>query len=328
MTLNSYPIVSFKCEMAKFDILSEVFATLRLRSDLYFEAELGGDFSVQIPRQRRHIRFHLVRQGHCWLEVPGGKLVELSEGDLAIVPNGSEQILSRSPGVPPVALSALLERGAYIDGVLSHGSGGGVVRLLCGFCQFDEGIDHPVIVKLPSLVIVRPSDLGAEPWAATALRLLALESDLQGEGMTGILSRVLEIIFLQSVRRMHAGEPQANGFIAALSDAHLSRALHAMHDQPDVAWTISALAELAGMSRGRFAEKFTREVGAPPIGYLTSWRLMKARALLVNSSLDMAEIARRCGYRSVPSFTRRFKKVFKVGPGEFRRLAGSLPPQT
>ncbi len=309
--------------MAKFDIISEVFATLRLRSDLYFDADLRGDFSVQIPRQRRHIRVHLMRHGRCWVQVPGGQPVELCEGDLAIIPNGSEQILSRSPRLPPVLLSHLLERGAYVNGVLSHGVGDRVSRLLCGFCQFDEGIDHPVIANLPPVMIVRPSDLGAEPWATAALRLLALESDLQGEGMSGILSRVLEIIFLQSVRRIQAGDPQTNGFIAALGDKHLSRALQAIHGQPDAAWTISALAELAGMSRGRFADKFTREVGVPPIGYLTSWRLMKARALLVNSSLDMAEVAQRCGYRSVPSFTRRFKKVFGVGPGEFRRSAGS-----
>ena len=308
--------------MAKFDIVSEVFATLRLRSEIYFEADLKGDFSVRIPRQRRHIRFHLARQGRCWIEVPGSPPAELNEGDLAIVPNGSEQILSHAAGAPPVLLSQLLERGAYADGVLSHGAGNGIARLLCGFCRFDEGIDHPVIANLPPLLLVRPSDLGAEPWSTAALRLLSLESDLGGEGMTGILSRLLEIIFLQAVRRMQADDPQSNGFIAALSDRHLSRALHAIHDRPDVAWTISALAEEAGMSRGRFAEKFTRSVGTPPIGYLTSWRLIKARALLVNSSLDMADIAERCGYRSVPSFTRRFKKAFGTGPGRFRRTAG------
>ncbi len=308
--------------MSNSDIVSEVFATLRLQSQLYFEADLRGDFSVQIPRERRRIRFHLVRRGRCCLKVPGGDTVELNEGDLAIVPNGVEQILSKTPDTPPVLLSQLLEGGACVDGVLRHGEGGGAAALLCGFCRFDEEIDHPVIAGLPPLVVVRPSDLGAEPWAATAIRLMSLESGLGGQGMTGILSRLLEIIFLQTVRRMTqaacAGE---NGFIAALADAQLSRALHAMHGRPEVAWTISELARLAGMSRGRFAQKFARSVGVPPIDYLTTWRLMKARALLAGSNLDMAEIAQRCGYKSVPSFTRRFKTAFGIGPGGFRRSA-------
>ena len=75
------------------------------------------------------------------------------------------------------------------------------------------------------------------------------------------------------------------------------------------------------MSRARFAARFAEVVGLPPIGYLTAWRLMKARALLAESGLDMAEIASRCGYASVPSFSRRFKTAFGVGPGSYRREA-------
>lgn len=60
-------------------------------------------------------------------------------------------------------------------------------------------------------------------------------------------------------------------------------------------------------------------MGLPPIGYLTNWRLMKARRLLRETDLGIDEIARRCGYQSLPSFTRRFKAVFHLGPGAFRR---------
>ncbi len=307
------------------DILSEVFATLRLQSKLYFETDFRGDFSVQIPRERRRVRFHLLRQGDCWVRVPGADPGRLSEGDLAIVPNGMQQILSRWLDTQPVPLSRLIEEGAFNDSVLTYGEGDGTTRLLCGYCQFDEEIDHPVVASLPPLIVVRSADLGAEPWAMTTIRLLSLEGDLKGQGMTGILSRLLEIVFIQTVRRMTpVASGEAGGFMAALADARVSRALHAMHDEPHVAWTIKDLAQLAGMSRGRFAHKFTRVVGTPPIDYLTTWRFMKARALLANSNLDMAEIAERCGYKSVPSFSRRFKKAFGVGPGNFRRSRRSL----
>lgn len=302
------------------DLLSDVFSTLRLESRLYFETDLRGDFSVRVPSERRLIRFHLVREGACHVTVPGRDPVELRGNDLAIVPNGVEQILSRRPGDRAVSLTELIGGGAVMDGVLRHGDGGGTVRLLCGFCSFDEEIEHPVIANLPDLVVVRPSELGAESSAAAAIGLLSLESGLKHQGMMAILSRLLEVVFIQTVRRMTSPRGDGpDGFVAALADRHLSRALHAIHREPQKSWTVSDLARVAGMSRGRFAGKFAKMVGSPPIDYLTSWRLIKARALLQTSELAMADIAERCGYRSVPSFTRRFKARFGVGPGMFRR---------
>jgi len=224
------------------DILSEICAGLRLRSQLYFETEFRGNFSVEVPREQRRIRFHLVQQGEIWVRVPGADPVRLGEGDLAIVPNGVQQVLSRGPDTAPVQLSALIEAGALKGGVLAHGQGDGRARLLCGFCQFDEAIDHPVVAGLPPLLLVRAADLGAEPWAMAAIRLLSLEGDLKAQGMSGILSRLLEIVFIQTVRRMTAASGEAGGFMAAFADARLSRALQAMHADPQTAWTIKDLA--------------------------------------------------------------------------------------
>ena len=306
------------------DILSEIFSTLRIRSQLYFRAELRGAFSVEVPRERRRIRFHLLRQGRCWIAAPGAAPVELAEGDLALVPDGAAQVLSAEPGAAPVPLPEVLAQGALKRGVLSLGQGDNCARLLCGFCHFDEAIDHPVLTNLPGLIVLRARDLGAEPWAAAALRLLALEADLDAAGTTGIVTRLLEILLIQALRRMTSRpEDGAAGFLAALSDPQVSRALDAIHRRPQTAWRIGDLAKLAGMSRARFAARFAAVVGLPPIGYLTAWRLMKARGLLADSGLDMAEIASRCGYASVPSFSRRFKAAFDVGPGAYRRSARS-----
>ncbi|WP_282609499.1 AraC family transcriptional regulator [Pelagibius sp. Alg239-R121] len=306
------------------DVLSDVFSTLRIHSELYFQAELRDGFSIELPPEKRRVRFHLVQQGHCWLRVPGQVERELNEGDLAIVPDGAGQILSSGPQIDPIPLAEVLAAGALDQGLLRYGSGERRARLLCGFCHFDEAIDHPVLTSLPALLLVRAGDLGAEPWTAAALRLLSMEADLKAQGSKGILTRLLEIVFIQSVRRMKAElEDEPAGFIAALHDVKLSKALQAIHNEPQVKWTIGGLAKLAGMSRARFAERFTATVGVPPVGYLTHWRLSKARNWLASSELDMAEIASRCGYASVPSFSKRFKEVFGVGPGAYRRSSRS-----
>ena len=73
------------------------------------------------------------------------------------------------------------------------------------------------------------------------------------------------------------------------------------------------------MSRSRFAEQFRARVGQSPNQYLVDWRLTCARRLLREDRLSVAAIAETVGYRSVPSFTRRFAHRFGIGPGRYRR---------
>lgn len=306
--------------MDQHDVLSDVFSTLRLASSLYFRAALRGDAAVAVPPEARRIRFHLVRHGACWVSVAGGAAMQLGPGDVALIPDGAAQVLSTRPEVAPRDLGALLAAGSLSDGVLHHGDGMGGADLLCGFCAFDENLDHPVLRDLPALIVLRPGDLGAEPWAAAGLRLLQLEADLAGPGAAAILARLIEIVVIQAARRAVAAlGDRPVGFLAALNDPALTKALAAIHGAPERDWRVVDLARLAAVSRAGFARRFAETVGMTPIGYLTDWRLAKARMLLAETQLSMDDVAERCGYRSVPSFTRRFKARFGEGPGTFRR---------
>jgi AraC-like DNA-binding protein len=306
--------------MEKPDLLSDVFATLRLTSDVYFRADLSGAFAVAVPPENRLIRFHYVRRGSCVVGTVGSdEWGRISEGDMAIVPNGATHILADAPGRKPVPLGDVIASGALNEkGVLTAGEGEGRVQLLCGFCRFDEAIDHPVVSHLPRAIVLRAEDVGHEPWILATLRLLSLETDLDGQGMNGVLSRLLEILFIQTVRRL-TPEAAGSGYMAALADPHLSKALLAIHRAPEKTWTISALAREAAMSRARFAGRFAEMVGMPPAAYLTAWRLMKARLMLRETDLAIDEIALRCGYASLASFTRRYSAAFGIGPGAYRR---------
>ena len=302
------------------DVLSDVFATLRLTSALYFRAELSGGFAVAVPQEARRIRFHLVRHGVCWVAVPGQDPVALAPGDVALIPDGARQTLSSDPDLTPVPLPDVMAGGALSGGVLRAGEGATSASLLCGFCAFDESLDHPVLRDLPPLIVLRQAELGAEPWTAAGLRLLQLEADFAGLGGTAILSRLIEIVVIQAARRAFGAlDGRPTGFLAALTDPALSKALAAIHTAPERDWRVADLARLSALSRAGFARRFAETVGATPIDYLTDWRLAKARALLADTPLSMDDIAERCGYRSVPSFTRRFKARFGEGPGTFRR---------
>jgi AraC-like DNA-binding protein len=308
------------------DVLSEIFSTLRLNSSLYFRAQLSGAYAVEVPRERRTIRFHLVRQGACLVSVPGERDVELGRGDLIIVPDGAPQVLSSGEGIPAVPLGDVLAKFPVENGRLTCAAPPSQdvrfpsVDLLCGYCVFDEAVDHPVLKALPRSMVLRSRDMADAPCTRGALDLLAMEAELEGPGMIGVLSRLIEIVFLQAVRgKGDGGADHPAGFIAALKDNNVSKALEAIHGDPRAGWTLESLASAAGMSRARFADRFAKLVGVPPINYLAQWRLMKGRALLAETSASLEDIALRCGYASAASFSRRFKQEFGVGPGAYRK---------
>lgn len=308
--------------MTPADILSDIFQTMRLRSDLYFTARLSGAYAVDIPPEGKRVRFHLVREGTCWLrgDDPADP-VRLEAGDLALVPNGLGHVLADTREREPVPLPDVLASGALDpSGMLTYGSDGQRVTILCGFCAFDENIRHPIFSSIPDRIVLNDHRLSTQPSMRAAVELLAQEADLAEDGMGAVLSRLLEIVFVQAMRGLvDDARSEGPAFLPALADPNLSRALRAIHLQPAFPWTTTLLAQEAGMSRTRFAVKFAAVVGDAPMGYLSNWRLSKARTMLTDTNLSVDEIGRRCGYRSLPSFTRRFKATFGEGPGSFRR---------
>ncbi|MGE0153089.1 MAG: AraC family transcriptional regulator [Reyranellaceae bacterium] len=312
------------------DILSDVLSTLRLHSSLYFRAEFGGAWSARVPRDPRTVRFHLLLQGECWVEIPGSLAPTLlSAGDVVLIPHGAEQVLSDAAGRQPVDLPRILEAVKFDgSGPLSVGvrPGERFVRMICGFCRFDPGADHALLRALPAALLLRASETLGETWLADALRYMSYESHSDLPGAGAILDRLADIVLIQGVRALLQSAAASTGFIAALRDRNLARALAAIHAAPERDWTVEALAREAGLSRSRFAELFSVRMGMPAARYLAEWRLQKARRLLSDTRLSVAEIAHRVGYESLPSFTRRFTRQFGVGPGRFRRVG--LEPAT
>ena len=309
------------------DVLSDVLATLRLRSSLYFRAEFGGPWAARVPADPGTVRFHLLLQGECILQVPGisGHSV-LAAGDVALVPHGAEQTLADAPGRQALELPEVFAAARFDDtGPLSLGlrPGERFCRMICGFYRFDPGADHPLIRSLPPLIVLRAAENPGENWLADALRLMSHEAQADLPGAGAILDRLADIVLVQGVRSLAQRAEGGDGVYAALSDRSLSRALAAIHAKPEADWTVEALAREAGLSRSRFAELFTARLGMPVARYLAEWRLQKARRLLGDTRLSVAEIAHRVGYESLPSFTRRFTRQFGVGPGRFRRDAAA-----
>jgi transcriptional regulator GlxA family with amidase domain len=94
--------------------------------------------------------------------------------------------------------------------------------------------------------------------------------------------------------------------------------LPVMHEQPQRAWTASALATCVAMSRSAFSARFRLVIGEPPMRYLTCYRLARAADRLRTSGESLVDIALQTGYASDVALSKAFKRYFGMSPGAFR----------
>jgi len=84
--------------------------------------------------------------------------------------------------------------------------------------------------------------------------------------------------------------------------------------------SLTALAELSGLSLYHFARAFTQSFGLPPHRYHMARRMDCARNLLRKLTLSVTEIGIQTGFRETSSFTRAFRRFTGLTPTEYRRL--------
>ena len=105
-----------------------------------------------------------------------------------------------------------------------------------------------------------------------------------------------------------------------MKDPYLVKALAVMHDAPNQNWTIHKLAEVAGMSRSSFAQRFKDVVGMPPLTYLIDYRLRLAARYLRLQQNSISRISELVGYASDSTFSQAFKRVYGVSPKAYRQM--------
>lgn len=83
--------------------------------------------------------------------------------------------------------------------------------------------------------------------------------------------------------------------------------------------SLSEVSEYIGMNRTYFCMFFRRHYGKGFADYLNDLRIEKASSMLRNPDIQISEIARECGFKTAPYFTRIFKKFRGMTPQEFRK---------
>lgn len=80
---------------------------------------------------------------------------------------------------------------------------------------------------------------------------------------------------------------------------------------------ITEVAEVAGMSEKYFIRYFKQALGVTPGQYIFQLRMNRARDLIYTHRYTMQQIASLLGYPDPYSFSKAFKKHYKVSPSKF-----------
>jgi AraC-like DNA-binding protein len=303
----------FITETPDFDLLSDVLHSFRLRVGIFKQGSYGGAWALDSTGVNRAV-FHLIGRGQAWLHREGEREPMIVRGgDLVMFPHGAWHQLSGTPQRQP---------GMRIDAT----GDGAFTTVLCAKVEFGAGGLNPIMQALPPVLVVRSEDQATSAALHALARLMLGEYEAGAPGRQGVLDRFAEVMFVLVLRHHMQRAKELTGFLAALKDERIARALAALHRAPQEGWRVETLAREAGMSRTVFAERFARVLGITPMQYLTTWRMHLAEDMLKERRSSVAQIAERLGYQTETAFRRAFRRVRGVGPGDVRRRARAGSP--
>ncbi len=265
--------------------------------------------------------FLVVTSGRCWLQVTDAEPRLLDQGNLALIPHGVPHVISSDPELKSESLFDLpIEKISDRYECMRHGGGGEMTRTMYGVVRFDDVAAQHLLRLLPQTIYIDGWHDDSGGWLQSTLRFIASEAASLKPGGETVITRLADVVVIQAIRSWLENSPEADqGWLGALRDRQVGRALALIHKDPTNDWGVASLAEAVAMSRSAFSARFTQLVGVSPGRYLTDWRMQIARTRLLDSIDPVAAIASDLGYKSEAAFCRAFKRTFEVSPGSIRR---------
>lgn len=302
------------------DALSVLLQNVHLFETKYYRLNVTGNWSYSLTRQDT-ILFYLVMSGGFCIDVGNGPR-ETRAGDMIMIPSAHQHM--------SYALNYHSDEAQPLDELLTSckdhtldlkGDGDSEASLILIECKYDKAMIRPLLSVLPSILPeVNDEDDGRFEVIDVEIRLLTLEAEHERMGKTAVINHWASIMMIECLRVYIESLPEATeNWLKAMKDPFLTKALVAMHEMPSENWTINKLAEVAGMSRSSFAQRFKEVVGIPPLTYLMDYRLRLAARYLRLQQNSISRISGLVGYASDSTFSQAFKRVYGISPKAYRQ---------
>jgi len=296
------------------DVLADVLAVTRFGNTYLGHSTFAPPWGFEI-KPAKSATFHIVSRGSCWL-LPESAIepIRLNQGDVALMAHGAGHALLSHPDSPVEDYAKV----ANVQRKDEHQSDDST-DLFCGAYHFEQDALHPLL-SLLSPVIHLPADQALrDDELQTVIRLLMRENCRPDPGSKAVKQQLMNVLFVYIVRAWLTKQPECKaGWLGALRDPQVGKALALIHETPQQRWTVDLLAKAVSMSRAAFAKRFSLLVGEAPLTYVTRWRMDLAANLLRESNAAIVSVAARVGYESETAFSKTFRKSRGIPPGQYR----------
>ena len=289
------------------DALTELVNALNLRAKLVYSGGVCGRWLMD-HNSDTSVWFHLLSKGQGWVHSPSRQApLALESGDLILfLPHAPKHFLSYSAEHLPCDAA---------DTRLT-GWEGGESGFVCG--EIELATPRSLLWQaLPAEIVIKKNQ--ASDILAKLIELVISEASGQRFGSDSVVERLCDSLFVLVIRYCIEEGLVGKGVFAAMQDRRLATVLGLIHQQPWQPWTVAELCSKAGLSKTVLSEKFALFLNASPIEYLILWRMQIAAHWLKEPGMTVERVAERCGYESVPAFSKAFKRSFGVSPGSFHR---------
>jgi AraC family transcriptional regulator len=151
--------------------------------------------------------------------------------------------------------------------------------------------------------------------AIGALQAEAASGGVGGRLLAESLGNVLAVHLLRQFVAPGKVSPPPDG---RLPKRKLQAVVEYVHEHLDANLKLDDLACVAHLSPYHFARLFKNSTGLSPHQYVIAQRVERAKELLRNGELPLADVAAVVGFWDQGHFTRHFKRLVGVTPGRFR----------
>lgn len=266
------------------DHLSNIINHVTLSAEVFYTGNMCG---IQTIGGSNSGHLHILESGKLTIITNEGHKVCLDTPSVIFIPNGTEHRVVSSESDE--------------------------ANLICALVKFDSTNGQSLIQSLPQFIYYEISE--TQPVGRAAKWLFEEAFDEQ-VGRQAMINKLADVFLLQVLRDVVNNGVLLQGVLSAMTHPRLSKVIEAIHSEPEKSWTVDNLADIAALSRSKFAALFKETVGQPPNNYITELRVAMAQNLLKKGkSINL--IANEVGYEHGSALARVFRKTLGVSPTEW-----------
>ena len=284
--------------------LNQLLSALKVEAKVFHNGQYCGMWAIDTSGTQQ-MTFHVVSHGSCYLRVDG-QSTKLVAGDAVFFPSDARHRISNleTDDVEVNQVDSFpLQGQARPDGT----------GLVCGYFGHQHPQFEKLLKQLPSVIVIPKQQASA---SSKVVDLLLTESIGSGQSTNLLLNRLSDCLFYLILRDHLDIE---SGLFAAMAHPKLAPVMEMLHTNLSDKLSIDDLASAAAMSRSAFSALFKEVLQQSPIEYSNTWRMTQAYRWLADDGITTIEAALNTGYESEASFSKAFKRVMGIGPGEARR---------